>query len=181
MDAQQPIEQTPKRRRSPTTIVAFLVVAAVAAVGIGSAVAQTGTPEPKADAKAERKFGKHGFKHGMRGFGFGALHGEFTTRAPGDGFQVVAMQRGEVTAVDADSITVRSEDDYTRTYVVNDDTLVNAGDEGIGDVKRGDTVHVMAIVTDGDARAVRISDGTQMQRLKRKWMPRRTMRDGEGA
>ncbi|HEX7168136.1 MAG TPA: hypothetical protein VF230_14250, partial [Acidimicrobiales bacterium] len=115
---------------------------------------------------------KHRAPGGHKGMGMG-IHGEFTTRAPGGGFQTLATQHGDVTAVSASSLTVKSEDGFSRTYVVNDDTLVNAGDEGIADVEVGDKVHVMAVVKDGTASAVKVHDGTQIRASHEKWQPRR--------
>ena len=78
---------------------------------------------------------------GHRGqFGLGgALHGEFVVKKEGGAYQTVATQRGEVTAVSKDSITVKSEDGYSRTYAITEDTLVNAARDGIDDVKTGNT------------------------------------------
>ena len=63
--------------------------------------------------------------HGQFGLG-GALHGEFVIKKDDGPYQTVAAQRGEVTAVSKDSITVKSEDGYSRTYTITEDTLVNA-------------------------------------------------------
>jgi hypothetical protein len=107
------------------------------------------------------------------GLGKGAIHGEFTVKNGDDGYRTLATQRGEVAAVSSSSITVKSEDGFSRSYTVNDDTLVNAGNDGIDDVKVGDTVHVTAVVEDGKARAVDIHDRTQVKALREKWMPER--------
>ncbi len=97
----------------------------------------------------------------MFGFGIGgALHGEFVVEKDGGGYQTVATQRGEVTAVSKDSLTVKSEDGYSRTYTLTEDTLVNAARDGIDDVKTGNTVTVFATVADGKATAVSVNDGT---------------------
>ena len=117
-----------------------------------------------------------------RGLAMG-IHGEFTTRnADATGFQTMATQNGEVTEVSASSITVKSIDGFSRTYAVNDDTLVNAGNNGIADVAVGDDVHVLAIVEGGNARAVDIHDGSQIRELRGKWAPRRSAAadDGKG-
>jgi hypothetical protein len=158
-------------------------VAAGAAVallvaGFGVAAAQsdsstTTTAPPAPEAKPWGRgfgFGHHG---GFgRGFGFG-IHGEVTTRAPGGGYQTIATQVGEVTAVSSSSLTVKSEDGFSRTYAVDDNTLVNAGNEGIGDVKKGDQVAVVALVSDGKASAVDVRDITQVGRLRQRWLPPR--------
>ncbi len=146
--------------------------------GFGLAAAQTETPTteapttetpqaeaPQADQNRQGRI--HRRHHGK----FMGIHGEFTTRAPGGGYQTMATQVGEVTEVSPSSITVRSEDGYSRTYAVNDNTLVNAGNDGIADVRQGDQVHVTALVTDGNARAVDIRDVTQTKALRDQWTP----------
>ncbi|TDC29157.1 hypothetical protein, partial [Kribbella albertanoniae] len=110
-----------------------------------------------------------------RGFGGpgklqgGALHGEFVVKKDGGGYQTVATQRGEVTAVSTESITVKSEDGYSRTYTLTEETLVNAARDGIGDVKTGNTVFVSAVVADGKATATSLSDGTVRKAAGEKW------------
>lgn len=159
------------------------VVAAGAAFGMtlagfGLAAAQTETPTtevPTAQAPAqappdEAPQGRMHRRGGHHGKGMG-IHGEFTTRAPGGGYQRVATQLGEVTQVSSSSLTVRSEDGFSRTYAVNDSTLVNAGNDGIADVRQGDQVHVTAIVADGNARAVDVRDVTQIKALRDQWAP----------
>lgn len=158
------------------------LVAAGAAVGLtlaglGVSWAQTDDTAPadppvvKPDGGARR--------HGPGGFKGMGIHGEHTVRAPGGGYQTIATQQGEVTDVNATSLKVKSEDGYERTYVVNDDTMVNAGNEGIADVKVGDQVHVMAVVADGKANAKNVMDATQAKALREKWAPPRPARPAD--
>ncbi|MFK4085287.1 hypothetical protein ACI2LF_14335 [Kribbella sp. NPDC020789] len=112
--------------------------------------------------------GGHGGPGMMFGQG-GALHGEFVVKKDGGGYQTVATQRGEVTAVSTDSITVKSEDGYSRTYTLTEETLVNAARDGIGDVKTGNTVFVSALVADGKATATSLNDGTVRKAAGDKW------------
>jgi hypothetical protein len=170
------------RRRKPlyaAGLVGAGLVAGLVLAGLNVATAQTSpTPAPSTapDARPGHRGPFGGFRHGGPGMrdGLGAaLHGEFTTAAPGGGYQVMAMQVGDATAVSATSVTVKSKDGYSRTYAVNDNTLVNAGNVGIGDVKTGDTVRVMAVVKDGTANAVRVMDVTTVGALRDKWAPRR--------
>ena len=143
------------------------LVAAGAAVGmtlagLGVAAAQTdgATTTPPSDsttAPAERLAGpggRHGGpgKGGPGGKGMG-IHGEFVAPAPSGGYQTIATQKGTVTDVSATSLKVKSEDGFERTYVVNDDTMVGAGNNGIADVAVGDDVHVTAVVTGDTATA----------------------------
>ena len=151
-------------------MLAGLGIAGAQTDGVTTQPAQEESSDEPGRARAKR-FGHRGGGPG-RGLGMG-IHGEFTTRNPdGTGFQTMATQRGEVTEVSATSITVKSEDDFSRTYAVNDDTLVNAGNDGIADVAVGDAVHVLAIVEGGNARAVDIHDGTKVRAARGKWAPR---------
>jgi hypothetical protein len=75
-----------------------------------------------------------------------ALHGEVIV-PDGDGtFTTVLVQRGEVTAVSATSITVKSADGFTQEYAVTADSTIRVagGGDSIGDVKTGDAVGVRA-------------------------------------
>jgi hypothetical protein len=160
-------------------VVAGVLAAGVAAVLIvatlGAAGAQTPTPTPSQRLPG-KGFGHLG--HGFGGFG-GALHGEFTVPGPNGGYQTMAMQTGTVTAVRSSSLTVKSADGYSKTYVVDGNTLVDAGQNGIGSVKNGDTVHVLAIVSGSTARAVRVEDATNIRNLEGRWRPMRPMRPKE--
>ena len=160
----------------------------VTTVAGGVAWATTGadpTPSPSASPSASPtappgkpstpgdKPGKgngNGFGHGNGRFGLGgALHGEFVVPKEGGGYQTVATQRGQVTAVSKDSITVKSEDGFSRTYAITEDTLVNAARDGIDDVKNGNTVNVFAVVANGKATAASINDGTVRDAAGQKW------------
>lgn len=79
------------------------------------------------------------------------LHGELVV-ADGDGDPVtVAVQVGEIAAVDADTFTLTSEDGYEATYDLGEDAGVRLDGEQVelADIEDGDTVHVRALV-DGD-------------------------------
>ena len=177
-------------RRWRNRMIAGGVAAGLTFAGLGIANAQIDdddTPVAGPDAIVERvlpeiaghgpgMFGKPG--PGFHAFGMGmGIHGEFTRPAAGGGYQTIATQTGKVTAVKADSLTVKSADDFSRTYAINDDTLVNAGNEGIGDVKEGDEVHVTAIVKDGKATAVDVNDGTRIKASREKWAPMPKLRN----
>lgn len=169
----------PARKLQAAGLVGAGLVAGLVMAGLTTASAQTDPAPPPGASSTPTHEGKHpeghrGGRHGghvMKGLARGALHGEFTTRAPGGGFQTMAMQHGEATAVSATSITVRSEDGFSRTYVIDDGTLVKAGDEGSADIAAGDTVHVLAVVEDGSATAVRVVDATAVKKLRDRWRP----------
>ena len=112
--------------------------------------------------------GRGGMGMGGLGMGLGgAIHGTVVTPKQGGGYQTVDGQRGTVTDVSSTSITVKSEDGFTKTYVVTADTLVNAKRDGIASVKTGDTVAVIAV----EADAVQIIDQTQIKDGWQQWMP----------
>ncbi|WP_405066605.1 hypothetical protein OG558_33680 [Kribbella sp. NBC_01510] len=113
--------------------------------------------------------GKGGFGHrGEFGVG-GALHGEFVVPKDGGGYQTIATQQGDVTAVSTDSITVKSADGYSRTYTVAAETLVNSARDGIASIKTGSKVSVSAVVANNTATATTIDDGTARDAAGQKW------------
>lgn len=153
----------------------------VAALFIGVAAAQTNDPPPIAPerpaaqekrAAEERKRAPDGAKpgakaakmraHEMRGMKHGmgpGIHGEFTMPDGNGGYRVIATQFGEVTAVSPQSITVKSEDGFTKTYVVTEATRVGAdGRDGIADIANGDKVGVSATVAGDTATATHIHE-----------------------
>ena len=108
---------------------------------------------------------------GMGGMGAGgAIHGEFVRPAPGgSGYQTVDVQSGKVTAVSSSSITVQSADGFTRTYDVTADTLVDAGRDGISNVKTDDQVTLTAVVANGTATASNVMDRTNLASIRQAW------------
>jgi hypothetical protein len=171
-------ERPHSRRALAAGLVGAGVVGGVVLAGFHTASAQTDpTPAPSTGSAAPTAPdgappGGPGGRGpgGPHGGGMG-IHGEFVTRAPNGGYQTMATQAGEVTAVSATSVTVKSEDGYSRTYTVNDGTLVNAGNDGIADVKTGDDVRVMATVAAGKATAVEVNDGTNIKASRDRWAP----------
>ncbi len=172
-----PAPQPPKRRRNTRLWilgggVAVAVAAAVSVASIASAqTTQSPSPSPSSSAAAPKAFGGPGGRPGFGGkrapFGFGgvgpALHGEFVAAKPGGGYQTVDIQQGQVTAVSASSITVKSADGFTKSYTVTASTLVDAQRDGIGSVKNGESVSVQATVDGGTATATDITDRSQIR------------------
>ena len=158
-----------------TGLVAGIIVASVTGAGAASS-----SPSSSTASNLPRKMIGHGF-FGHDGFGFGALHGQFTIAAPSGGYETLDTQLGTVSAVSSSSITLKSADAFTATYSVDANTLVNAGRDGIANVKAGDTVHVVAIVSGGKASAVEIIDGTNVQNLRGRWAPGVPFPDAPGA
>jgi hypothetical protein len=172
--------------KSPRRVVAIAAIAGVLLIGgIGVAVAQTGgssTTTPPTTVPGQRGPGGPGgpggrpFKGGGPGFGAqggprGAIHGEFVAPDGSGGFRTIATQMGDVTSVSSDSISVKSADNFSRTYSVDQNTMVNSGRDGIGNVKNGDKVAVDAVVNGGKAAARTVRDMTTLGQIRQHWNP----------
>ena len=124
------------------------IIAVAVAVGIAAA---GGVAIYAASGSTDEMTGPGGGPGGMRGngpvFNGGPLadtgHGEFLN--------------GEVTAISDDSITARSDDGYTRTYVIDSDTVRAGG------IEKGDDVMIVATTPSGgdEATATMISEQGQ--------------------
>ncbi|MEV6606127.1 hypothetical protein [Kutzneria sp. NPDC051319] len=143
---------TPRTRTALITGAA--VVALVAGGGVAYAVssAPTSTSTPAASPATPAKA-----KHHRQLLGHVA-HGEVTLN--GKDHRVVDVQRGEVQSVSSTSIAVKSDDGFTATYTVNNDTKVRKGGKqsAIGDVHTGDKVGVVATKANGTATVTRIAE-----------------------
>ncbi len=113
------------------------------------------------DGDGDGRMGGHRGGMGMRGPGMG-IHGTFVVPKSDGGYQTVHTQRGTVTAVSATSISLKSEDGFTASYVVTADTVVNAQRDGIGSVKVDDEVMLIGTEADGTVTAVHIMDRTRI-------------------
>jgi hypothetical protein len=165
--------------------VAAAAVGGVILVGLTTAGAQTASPtspatpspgvRPPGPPHGPGGWGPHGggFEDGPGGTLGGILHGQLTTVDPSGGYRTIDVQTGTVTAVSASSITVKSQDGFSRTYGVDTTTTVEAGRNGIADVKVGHIVHVAAKVTGSTTTAVVIFDRSNAARLGGRWMPPR--------
>jgi hypothetical protein len=163
--------------------------AAAAAGTIGLAAAQTDTTTPPttsapsgsssttAPAKGgEGHRGPGGFGR-LGGIGGDVVHGEFVVPKNG-GFETLDIQTGKVTDVSSTSITVQSDDGFSKTYAVTDTTLVNSARDGIGSIKKDATVRVTATVSGSTATAVNIIDVTTIETQRPKFAPDRPARPG---
>jgi hypothetical protein len=180
----------PVRRRRRAIYTAALAGGLVLG-GFGIAAAQTDTtsppttaapnpdnaPKPPADGQfgPRMRMGMRGH-HGPGGFGMmgpgGAIHGELTVPDGNGGYRTLLIQRGTVTNVSSTSVTVKSDDGYTKSYTVDDNTLVNAGNEGIADVKKDDKVSVQAFVEGDTAHAAHVMDETGVGAIRDHWKPK---------
>ena len=93
----------------------------------------------------------------------GALHGTLVLPKPGGGTVIMEIQNGSVASVSRSSITLKSEDGFTRTYAVTGSTLVDARRDGIGSVKTGDQAWVTATASGGTVTAIRVADLSQLR------------------
>lgn len=185
-----PATTTPAKSRRRAIYTAALA-GGLALGGFGIAAAQTdttsppttvapndnATPKPPTDGKLGPRMhsgmrgpgGPGGF--GMMGAG-GAIHGELTVPDGNGGYRTMVIQRGTVTDVSSTSVTVKSDDGYTKTYKVDDNTLVNAGNEGIGDVKKDDKVNVRGFMDGDTALAANVTDETGVGAIRDHWKPK---------
>ncbi|WP_199254440.1 hypothetical protein [Mycolicibacterium mengxianglii] len=82
-----------------------------------------------------------------------ALHGEFVVPDGRGGYATELTQTGIVTDISDTSVTARSEDGFTQTYVITTDTR-----QGRTRVEAGDTATIRAVTADGTKTATVISD-----------------------
>jgi hypothetical protein len=182
-------------QRKPV-IVATAVAAGVLAVGIGVTVSQaasaassspSATPSGRPSGAPDGRWGPGGPGRGPGGpGGFGGFGGFGGPGGPGGGLagrggqllhaedfvrqgtKVVTLeeQSGKVTAVSATSITVKSTDGFTATYVVDSSTKV--GKKGaqakIADVAVGDTVRIEGVKSAGAVTVTHLMDGQPPRR-----------------
>jgi hypothetical protein len=186
----EPTRQGPFRRRN--LIAGLTTVAVLAAAATGVALASTSTPSPSGspsaspDGGTQKNGGTAPYGDGLRHKGFGrggpgmlgriegpmgALHGEFVVPRQGGGYQTLVAQHGKVTSVSTSSLTVKSDDGFSATYAVAADTLVNAARDGIGSIRKGDDVAVLAQQKSGNDAALRIGDFTRWQGMRDNFGP----------
>jgi hypothetical protein len=187
------------RTRTITLTLGSLAAGAVLATGVtglaladdsagsaGSAGSSSSSTSPStgtSDAPGMRDGMRDGRGHGGPGRGMmGALrdavgepiHGETVVKKDDGSFATVRHLRGTVTAVSADSITVKAEDGYSATFAIDADTVVRTGlpERGtdpsaststVADVKVGDVAHVSGVVDGSTATADRVFSMTAAQ------------------
>lgn len=132
-----------------TTMRTAAALGFVSAVALaGAAFGQTGTPDPPSDPPAaEEGDGERPFAHrGHRPFfgGPGLVGGEFKLERD-DGFMVVLVDAGTITAVDGNDVTIERADGETLTVTATDETKIARDRERaeVGDLQVGDRAHVL--------------------------------------
>jgi hypothetical protein len=100
--------------------------------------------------------GPDGGGPGGQGGGQGAtadsLHGEFVVSDGHGGYTTELTQTGKVTDISNTAVTARSDDGFTRTYLINTDTR-----QGRAPVQTGDTATIRAVTADGNTTATAIT------------------------
>ncbi len=167
------LEPPTGRRRSYARIAVWTAVATIGALAVTgvalAAPAITGatntapTPAPSASGSADPdkprgrgEKGKQGKRHGPLARLGRTVHAEAVVRDKDGKFVTVYTQRGEVTAVSATSITLKSADGFTATYAVNADTRIMKDRKAakIADIKVKDLARVIATKS-GDAKTAK--------------------------
>jgi hypothetical protein len=157
------------RRGVVTVAVAVLALAAAGLTGAALArggggeqaalAASTSSPSASPSAGTDGRVERHGFRGGpgLLGMG-GAIHGELVVPDGDGGYRTVVVQRGTASKVGSDTITVTSDDGFTQTYDVPAGTGVGALREGLGSIKSGANVVVMAEKKGGSLTATHVMD-----------------------
>lgn len=159
-------------KATKTTMIAGAAVVALVGIGGGVAFATSGggstpnstltaatTSTPSTPSSGASTPADGPSKHKHRGLLARAEHGQVTVRTK-TGTEVLDLQRGLVTAVSPTSITVKSQDGFTTTYVVSSTTKVrkNKQASAIGSVANGDSVEIVAIHSGNTDTAKGIGD-----------------------
>lgn len=165
------------RTRRPYVLVAVAVTALLGGAGAALVVTGSGVPVPAQNAAAAGPSPSTAPSAGLPGVaGPGSRssspgritdpevqYGQYVVRQPGGGYQTIDVQNGQVTAVNGTSVTLRSDDGFTRGYVVARSTVVDSGRDAIAAVKVGDEVSAQATVTGTTVTATSITDLTLLQ------------------
>ncbi len=150
-------------KRTKSMAVAGGLALALAGAGAGVAAAQTSTTPtpPGTSAAAPGAAATPGAKKADRADRLArrVQHGEFTVRTK-NGPKVLDVQRGVVTAVDAGSITVKSDDGFSATYTISPNTKVHKAKKPatVSQVAANDRVRLVASKNGGTATVERIGD-----------------------
>ncbi|GAA1306747.1 hypothetical protein Psi02_24620 [Planotetraspora silvatica] len=171
----------PTRRKAPHKLILGVATALVVATGVGVAAAgnlasqaqptpspsgmETGGPGgPSEPATGAPTPGAPGATSGpsqqMQG-PFNAIHGQLVVPKQGGGYQTVTTQTGVVTSIQQNSVSVKSEDGFARTYSIDANTRICAGREGLSGVKSGHKVWVISAAQGNSSTAILLADLTQ--------------------
>jgi len=134
-----------------------IVAVALASAGITAGImAATGGSGTAAAAGPGGGLGQDGRGAAGAGGAASALHGTYVV-ADGNGkYATELTQTGTASAVSSSSITVKSTDGYSKTYVITSSTSVDNGADKISAVLSGHTVRIVA--TSSNTTATSITD-----------------------
>ena len=132
-------------------IVGSMMAASVAVAALTGGAVALADQDDAGTTSQESRQGPGPGGHGPGGHGPSKLgqmlHGESVVELEDGTYVTQRMQVGDVTSVSETSLTVRSEDGFTETYVVGDETTL-VRDQVTGTAASvGDVAHVRAIVT----------------------------------
>ncbi|MEU5720861.1 hypothetical protein [Micromonospora sp. NPDC047738] len=133
---------------------AELDVDPVAAPSAAAPAGEQAGPQDKRGERAEEWRKRHRARVLLRK---NTLHGEVVVRTKDGGTKTIAVQRGQVTAIDERSMTVKSTDGFTMTWTFGDKLRVVERRTTVrsSDIKVGTTVGV-AGAKDGDGGSARL-------------------------
>ena len=135
-------------------------VALAGGIGAGLAYADpadpTPTPTPSASATPSEKAKPRDKDRKRHGLLATALHGEITLA--GKDYRQAVFQRGPAEEASQTSVTVKSADGFTATYVVGSDTKVrkNGTAAKAADLQADDRIFVVAVKDGSTLKALRI-------------------------
>lgn len=143
----------------------------------GSSTAQggsgsSGSTTAPAGPGPRGRFGGMGPGPGMGG----VLHGQFTVNGPNGGYETLEEASGTVASITNTSgsnwsITVTSADGTNTTFLIDSGTSVDGGESGVSSISKGDTVHVVGVLSNGTATAKQVMDRTVEQANGQSWRP----------
>ena len=148
------------RTAAKIIIAGISTVALAGGIGAGLAYADpadpTPTPTTTASASPSEKAKPKDENRKRRGLLATALHGEVTLA--GKEHRVSVFQRGPAEKVDQTSLTVKSADGYTATYVIGTETKVRKNGEAAtaADLQADDRIFVVAVKDGSNLKALRI-------------------------
>jgi hypothetical protein len=90
------------------------------------------------------------------------VHAEVVLAKDGGGTQTVLVQKGSVSEVSGNAVTVKSSDGFTTSYTVNGDTKVKADSDKIDSVAKDEEVVVVAPKSGDDHTATVVVDLTDL-------------------
>ncbi|MDQ0259795.1 hypothetical protein [Sinomonas atrocyanea] len=158
------MSSTASHRTRRALVIGALGVALVGGGGAAVWAASTPSPSPSAPSQGPQSTPHRG-GHGQGLMARGGLHGEVTVKRADGTFVTLVGQRGTVTEATDTRLTVKSEDGYTHSYVLDGSTKFRSASDPKGgalkasDLKVGDEVAVRAQRSGSDDTASAVVKG----------------------